>query len=279
MGIVSNIKNKYKVNKNPLWVVNFIFQILAVCNYIFVFLYYFKFAEYSNIFNNDESFGFTLSLYILYASLVVSVFLSAFCNRKFINYPMLVTPVVVLIIICVMNFICDDISFYFNIVPFISVILGIITIVHQTISFKSKYKENQVVKVAKVKLDFDFSPKDIVEEYQLSLSEIEKRYDMGNRDREKFEQEKDELMQDTHEILKKFIGSKDIELLDKLETLYLAKVQCIIREDSYILWKNKVIKHADNVDDIKEKIEKQLARGKITTEEFSHFEELLKEEF
>ena len=35
-----------------------------------------------------------------------------------------------------------------------------------------------MVRVAKVKLDFDFRPEDIIDEYRLALSRIEKKHNM-----------------------------------------------------------------------------------------------------
>ena len=65
---------------------------------------------------------------------------------------------------------------------------------------------------------------------------------MGEKNRAVFEKEKEELVQDTHQILKEFLSNGDVGLLDKLETLYQAKRECIITEDNYLLWKNQLIK-------------------------------------
>ena len=136
-----------------------------------------------------------------------------------------------------------------------------------------------MVRVAKVKLDFDFRPEDLIDEYRLALSRIEKKHNMGEKNRAVFEKEKEELVQDTHQILKEFINNGDVVLLDKLETLYQAKRECIITEDNYLLWKNQLLKDQQALETSKNRVEELFDSDSIGKEEYLHRMELLSDEF
>ena len=79
----------------------------------------------------------------------------------------------------------------------LNVVTALLTIIYQFVGVKIGWKENKLVKIAKVKLDFDFKPEDLIEEYKVALNAIDKKYHFGAKDREKFEKEKEELLQDT----------------------------------------------------------------------------------
>ena len=144
---------------------------------------------------------------------------------------------------------------------------------------KIGWKENKLVKIAKVKLDFDFKPEDLIEEYKVALNAIDKKYHFGAKDREKFEKEKEELLQDTHQILKEFISNDEVTLLDKLETLYKAKAILIISEDNYLLWKNQLINNSTEIERVKKETENLYKVGSISEKEYNHCMKLLEDEF
>lgn len=266
MGIVSNIKNKYQVNKNILWTANGIFTALTTLYCVYI------------IYSVIPLVSGSISL-IISASVCMIVNLLYIClNRKYINSVVSVCSLLVMALFAV-NLIINDYSWYMWIGVVCNVVLSLCSIIHQFVGVKVGWSSNKLVKIAKVKLDFDFKPQDFIEEYRVALSVIDKKYNFGEKDREKFEKEKEELLQDTHQILKEFISNEEVTLLDKLETLYRAKIDLIISEDNYLLWKNQLINNSTEIDRVKKETENLYNVGSIDEEEYKHCLVLLEDEF
>ncbi|MCH5203041.1 MAG: hypothetical protein J1F17_07545 [Oscillospiraceae bacterium] len=266
MGIISNIKNRYRVNKNVLWVINtiLIFLTMAVC--IFA-------ALYSLIsFQSEEKYVFSGII-----TLTVAVNIIAFvCNRKYLNTPVSVVAVAATALSVYMMIIYFDSMYWAAILSSVSLIIYIITVIME---YRTARSEKSLVKIAKVKPDFDFRPEDVIEEYRLSLKLIEEKYNMGEKDRDAFEKEKEGLLSDTHHIMRKFIDSNNVSLIFKLETLYQAKKECIIAEESYLLWKNYLLKDNTTAVETKAEIENLYKNGGISQEDYIHHQELFMNEF
>ncbi|MGN0459279.1 MAG: hypothetical protein ACI4HL_00030 [Ruminococcus sp.] len=269
MGVISNIKSKYKVNKNILWVCNTVLLLLTSVQYIGIAVWYAVTGEW-------ESSILLLSVLVLCVAVNIIDVLS---HRKYINLPVAVVNIVVLAVSIYMLIISGDMMWFLWCVPAVTLIISIISVVLQSRGAKTGQPKNSMVRVAKVKLDFDFRPEDIIDEYRLALSRIEKKHNMGEKNRAVFEEEKEELVQDTHQILKEFINNGDVALLDKLETLYQAKRECIITEDNYLLWKNQLLKDEEALKTAKNKVQKLFDGDGIGQEEYLHRMELLSDEF
>ncbi len=270
MGIISNIKSKYRVKINILWIINLIFISLSSAIFIFSFILCLINSKVTGARGIEKI--FFCSVMILSLALNVIAF---FCNRKYVNTPISIVAAVGMCAAVYMIFMYMDILVC-KIVPTITIAVDVAAIIME---WKMTRQRQIPIKIAKVKLDFDFKPEDIIEEYRLSLKEIEKRYDMGDKDREAFEKEKSELLSDTHHILKEFIGNRDVVLLDKIETLYQAKRECIITEDNYILWKNHLLKNEKIVDELIDETKYLFKNNGISQEVYNHRMELLKNEF
>lgn len=266
MGIISNIKNRYRVNKNVLWVINAIFIILTMAVSIFAIVYSLVF------FQNEKRYVFSSTM-----TLIVVVNVIAFvCNRKYLNTPVSVVAVVATALSVYMLIMHFDSMYWTAFLPSVSLIIYIITVIME---YRTARSEKSLVKIAKVKPDFDFRPEDVIEEYRLSLKSIEEKYNMGEKDRDAFEKEKEGLLSDTHHILRKFIDSNNVSLIFKLETLYQAKKECIIIEDSYLLWKNYLLKDNAVAAETKAEIENLYKNGGISQEDYIHHQELFVDDF
>ncbi|MGN1126598.1 MAG: hypothetical protein ACI4RI_04075, partial [Ruminococcus sp.] len=232
MGVISNIKSKYKVNKNILWICNTVLLLLTSVQYLGI-------AVWCAVTGVCES---NIPLMIVLLLCVAVNIIDVLSHRKYINLPVAVINIVVIAVSVYMLIISANLPWYLWCVPVVTLIVSIISVVLQSLGARTGQPKNSMVRVAKVKLDFDFRPEDLIDEYRLALSRIEKKHNMGEKNRAVFEKEKEELVQDTHQILKEFINNGDVVLLDKLETLYQAKRECIITEDNYLLWKNQLLK-------------------------------------
>ncbi len=269
MGVISNIKSKYKVNKNVLWILSAVLLMLTSLEYFGVVIWF-----------------AVASLWKTHIPLVIALVLCIAANvtdlllhRKYINTPVSIVNIVVIAVTIYMLIFSGNIMWYLWCIPVVTLILSIISVVLQYLGAKTGQPKNSMVRVAKVKLDFDFRPEDIIDEYRLALSRIEKKHNMGEKNREIFEKEKDELVQDTHQILKEFLSNGDVGLLDKLETLYQAKRECIIAEDNYLLWKNQLLKNEEEFIKAKNRVEELFKCDSISEEEYNHKMELLSDEF
>jgi uncharacterized protein with PQ loop repeat len=273
MGIISNIKNRYKINKDTLWYLNFGFCIVSVIDILYII---FEFRYLRSEF--PENLG--LLALILCVALNVITFI---CNRKFFNTPVTVVNSIGLFLSSYIMYrlLRGEPIVYrlIGIIPFVACIISIVFIVSQWHIRNSVNAGEALVKVAKVKLSFDFTPEDVINDYRLSLAEIENRYNMGNDDRASFEHEKQELLADVHQILMELVTSDDVCIMDKLETIHQAKTECIILEDNYLLWKNQLLKDEDVLKQQRDKAQELYEAKAITEEEYNHRMELLKDEF
>ncbi|MBQ9674256.1 MAG: hypothetical protein IJV39_06495 [Ruminococcus sp.] len=271
MGIISNIKNRYRVNKNALWFINIGFILAtSIISLLSAFCFVFFFGD---------KVEFLASAVVLILSVLLNV-ISIFSNRRFINTPIEVIAAVGILLSAIVLFIYAKGSYkYAALLLVVTLVIDIVVIILQWNIRKDKDSEGSLVKIAKVKLDFDFVPEDVIEDYRIALKNIEEKYDMGNKDREAFEKEKSELLADTHQILKVFVSNTDVSVLDKLKTLQMAKTECIIVEDNYLLWKNQILKDEEQTQALRAETE-QLRKNKvISQEEYLYRCELLKDEF
>ena len=269
MGVISNIKSKYKVNKNILWICNTVLLLLTALQYIAIVIGAAITHEW------QKNIPLMIVLVLCVAVNVIDVLL----NRKYIHLPVSIINIVVIAVSTYMLIISANLLWYLWCVPIVTLIVSTISVVLQSLGAKTGQPKNSLVRVAKVKLDFDFRPEDIIDEYRLALSRIEKKHNMGEKNRAVFEKEKEELVQDTHQILKEFLRNGDVGLLDKLETLYQAKRECIITEDNYLLWKNQLIKDEDALKTTKNRVQELYDSDGIGQEEYNHRMELLSDEF
>lgn len=267
MGIISNIKNKYKVNKNILWAVNAVLTAITTlyCGYII----------YTGFPLSKES----IPLITIALLCIVFNFLSFGLNRKYLNTPVAVCSLVIMALLTTVLILNSKYNWYMWVEVALNVFTSLLSIIYQFVGVKIGWNANKLVKIAKVKLDFDFKPEDLIEEYRVALNAIDKKYHFGAKDREKFEKEKEELLQDTHQILKEFISNEEVTLLDKLETLYKAKADLIISEDNYLLWKNQLINNSTEIERVKKETENLYKVGSISEEEYNHCMKLLEDEF
>lgn len=269
MGVISNIKSKYKVNKNILWIISTVLLMLTSAQYLGIVIWFAVTGLW------EINIPLTISLVLCIGVNVTNLLL----HRKYINTPISIVNIVVIAVTIYMLIISVNMRWYLCCIPAVTLILSIVSVILQNLGAKTGQPKNSMVRVAKVKLDFDFRPEDIIDEYRLALSQIEKKHNMGEKNREIFEKEKDELVQDTHQILKEFLGNGDVGLLDKLETLYQAKRECIIAEDNYLLWKNQLLKNEDEFVKAKNRVEELYKGDSIGEEEYNHKMELLSDEF
>ncbi len=276
MGVLNKVKNRRLVKRNVIWTISRIFLWLtAVQCLVFAvqgFVIFFK-MPISDI-------PVKYCIYAVFQAIcVVMNVLAVFMNRRYVNIPISILSVVFMlgtISLGILNLQTNYILLL-SVVPALTVIFCVIALILQFCSPK-KGEQDSLIKVAKVKPDFDFQPEDMIDHYKMSLKEIEDRYDMGNRDRQTFEKEKEELMQDMYHILNEFVGGDEVSLIYKLETLYQAKNECIISEDNYLMWKTQIIKDHNSVRDAHMKNEELLENGSITKTEYDHREELIKDE-
>ena len=274
MGTLSNVKDKYLINRNVLWIVNIVLlcatvlQCFALTIQGIVMLSEFK---QEDILAEYYIFG------IVQIACAVVNLLTVVYNRRYINMPISVTAVVVMFAVVIIQLVVAKALWELCIVPILAIIFTIINMVTQFCRSRKKEKE-ALVKVAKVKLGLDFQPEDMIEEYRKSLKNIEDKFDMGKEDREAFEKEKEDLMQNMHQVLKELVANSDVSLIYKLETLYQAKRECIIPEDNYLLMKNQIISNKDSVKDAHIKNKHLLQQGVITSTEYAHREELIENE-
>lgn len=184
---------------------------------------------------------------------IIFNFLSFCLNRKYLNTPISICSLIIMALLTAILVINPNYNWYMWVEVALNVVTALLTIIYQFVGVKIGWKENKLVKIAKVKLDFDFKPEDLIEEYKVALNAIDKKYHFGAKDREKFEKEKEELLQDTHQILKEFISNDEVTLLDKLETLYKAKAILIISEDNYLLWKISLLTTQQRLKELRKK--------------------------
>lgn len=267
MGIISNIKNKYKVNKNILWAINAILTAITTLYSGYIIYTCFPIAKGS------------IPLIAVASLCIIFNFLSFCLNRKYLNTPISICSLIIMAMLTAILVINPKYDWYMWAEVLLNVVTALLTIIYQFVGVKIGWKENKLVKIAKVKLDFDFKPEDLIEEYKVALNAIDKKYHFGAKDREKFEKEKEELLQDTHQILKEFISNDEVTLLDKLETLYKAKAILIISEDNYLLWKNQLINNSTEIERVKKETENLYKVGSISEEEYNHCMKLLQDEF
>ena len=269
MGIISNIKSKYKVNKNILWICNTILLMLTSAQYLAI-------VVGSVIIGRWQS---NIPLMIVLVLSVVVNIIDILLHLKYIHLPVAIIDIVVIAVSIYMLIISGNLPWYWWCLPAVTLIVSIISVALQSLGAKKGQPKNKMVRIAKVKPDFDFRPEDIIDEYRLALSGIEKKHNMGEKNRAVFEKEKDELVQDTHQILKEFLSNGDVSLLDKLETLYQSKRECIITEDNYLLWKNQLLKDEEALETAKNKVRALYDSEGIGQEEYKHRMELLSDEF
>lgn len=267
MGIISNIKNKYKVNKNILWAINAILTAITTLYSGYIIYTCFPIVKGS------------IALITVATLCIILNFLSFCLNRKYLNTPISICSLIIMAMLTAILVINPKYDWYMWVEVALNVVTALLTIIYQFVGVKIGWKENKLVKIAKVKLDFDFKPEDLIEEYKVALNAIDKKYHFGAKDREKFEKEKEELLQDTHQILKEFISNDEVTLLDKLETLYKAKAILIISEDNYLLWKNQLINNSTEIERVKKETENLYKVGSISEEEYNHCMKLLEDEF
>ena len=258
MGIISNIKNKYKVNKNILWAINGILTAITTVYSGYIIYSCFPIVKGS------------IALITVATLCIIFNFLSFCLNRKYLNTPISICSLIIMALLTAILVINPNYNWYMWVEVALNVVTALLTIIYQFVGVKIGWKENKLVKIAKVKLDFDFKPEDLIEEYKVALNA---------KDREKFEKEKEELLQDTHQILKEFISNDEVTLLDKLETLYKAKAILIISEDNYLLWKNQLINNSTEIERVKKETENLYKVGSISEEEYNHCMKLLEDEF
>lgn len=274
MGMLNKVKNRYLVNRSFLWIVSMILMLVTDIECLCLFIQ--GSIRLSNMPSAERLPVYYICIIILEICFVVNG-LAIFFNRRYRNTPILVAAVATMAF--VVAILLYDVSYmlFVWLLPLVSVVVGITNIVSQ-LYYSKKKKNGNLVKIAKVKPDLDFQPEDMIEEYRESLKAIEEKYDMGNEDREAFEKEKEELMKDMNQILMDFVSNDNVSLIYKLETLYQAKTECIIPEDNYLLLKNQIINNKDSVEDVHYKNEELLRSGKISSSEYAHREELLKNE-
>jgi hypothetical protein len=273
MGIISNIKNRYKINKDTLWYFNLGFCIVSVIDILYILF------EYRSLISE-----FPENLWLIALMLCVALNVVTFiCNRKFFNTPVTVVNSIGLFLssYIIYRLLRGEpiVNRLVGIIPFVACIISVVFIVTQWHIRNSVNAGDALVKIAKVKLDIDFTPDDFIDDYKLSLNEIEKRYNMGDDDRASFEHEKSELLADVHQILMELVLSDNIGVMDKLETIHKAKTECIILEDNYLLWKNQLLKDENEVLLLRERSNELFKSGAISEDEYNHQIELLKDEF
>ncbi len=259
------------VEKNILWFANLIFLLLtsavsvlsALC-----FLIYF-----------EPSIELSAAAAVLLCSAVINL-ISVFSNRQFINLPIEIIATVGILIsaMVLMSFATGGYKLL-SLVLLVTVLLNLAVILLQWSLKKKGRNKTSVVKIAKVKPDTDFSPADVIEDYRRSLKEIEEKYDMGNKQRELFEEEKAELLVDTHQILKTFVANANVNILDKLKTLDMAKKECIIGEDNYLLWKGQLLKDEARIRSLRSEASRMRKNHIISEDEYLRRMELLQYDF
>lgn len=272
MGILSSIKNKYKSKRNVLWYVNLVSVIFSIV--LIQFSMKFFFADWAYLYYwYDAKLFFVPSGMIL---VIIFDLLSLFFGWKYINTPLAVIAAFGnLFAAYVLYIIFAD---WYYCVPGVTFVINIANIGVQWNARKSSGSESSLVKIAKIKYGTDYSPETIIADYRNSLADIEEKYNMGNDDRTAFEEEKSELLADTHSVLMQIVESEEVGLIDKLETIYMAKAECIISEDNYLLWKNQILKDKSMVSEVASQIKDSHEKGGLSDEELQHYIMLLKNE-
>ena len=148
MGVISNIKSKYKVNKNILWICNTVLLLLTALQYIAIVIGAAITHEW------QKNIPLMIVLVLCVAVNVIDVLL----NRKYIHLPVAIINIVVIAVSTYMLIISANLLWYLWCVPIVTLIVSTISVVLQSLGAKTGQPKNSLVRVAKVKLDFDFRP-------------------------------------------------------------------------------------------------------------------------
>ena len=167
MGIISNIKNKYKVNKNILWAINGILTAITTVYSGYIIYSCFPIVKGS------------IALITVATLCIIFNFLSFCLNRKYLNTPISICSLIIMALLTAILVINPNYNWYMWVEVALNVVTALLTIIYQFVGVKIGWKENKLVKIAKVKLDFDFKPEDLIEEYKVALNAIDKKYHFG----------------------------------------------------------------------------------------------------